>query len=45
MKSIVSESIITIVSITDSGAGMVRLRSAGDGAAANGTSLPGSGDR
>ena len=46
MKFNVSDSIITMVSTCDSGADWVRLREAGgDGAAANGTSLPGSGDR
>jgi hypothetical protein len=45
MKSIVSDSIITLVSTFDSGADWVRLREPGVGAFANGSSLPGSGDR
>jgi hypothetical protein len=45
MKSMVSNSIITLVSTIDSGADWVRLREPGDGAFANGISLPGSGDR
>jgi hypothetical protein len=43
--SIVSDSIITMVSTLNSGADWVRLREPGDGAAAHGISLPGSGDR
>ena len=45
MKSIVSDSIITMVGTDAIGADWVRLRNAGDGAAAHGISLPGSGDR
>jgi hypothetical protein len=45
MKFIVSDSIITMVSTEEIGVGLVRLRDAGDGAFANGSSLPGSGDR
>lgn len=45
MKSIVSDSIMTMVSTSDSGVALVRLRDVGVGAAANGSSLPGSGDR
>jgi hypothetical protein len=45
MKSIVSDSIITMVSTSGSGADWVRLRELGDGAFAHGSSLPGSGDR
>jgi hypothetical protein len=45
MVSNLSDSIITMVSTSDSGADWVRLREPGDGAAARGSSLPGSGDR
>jgi hypothetical protein len=45
MKFNVSDSIITVVSAESIGTGLVRLRNAGDGAAARGSSLPGSGDR
>jgi hypothetical protein len=45
MKSIVSDSIITMVSTFYSGADWVRLREPGDGAFVDGISLPGSGDR
>jgi hypothetical protein len=40
-----SDSIITTVSTSDSGVDQVRLRKPGGGAAAQGSSLPGSGDR
>jgi hypothetical protein len=45
MKSMATDSIITMVSTSGSGVDQARLRDARDGAAANGISLPGSGDR